>query len=230
MNKALLYLSVISFGSVMYGQAVDMDSIFEPRLAGDIFIMKSGTVGEQFYNETWTEGNIKLSSGEKVVNKLLKYNALLDELIWFMPDSSRQVRLEKHFIDEFCFNNYKGKAIRFRRIRVSIPLMADSADIFVEVLHEKRASLYAFRKVEKKGSVNRIVEGVMYSFDKLVSRPVYIIILPDKTVISFKRIREGTLIKAFPEQFKGSVKDLILENNLSIRTENDLIDLVNLID
>lgn len=230
MKKAFLYLLLISSGSMMHSQTFNTDSIFEPKLKGEIFTMKAGTVGEQFYNDAWTESDIRLSSGELVFNKLLKYNAFMDEVIWFMADSSRQVKLEKHFIDEFCFKNYKGKAIRFKRIRVRLPQMHDSADIFVEVLYEKSVSLYAYRKVGKKGHIDRIENGVLYSFDKLVSQPVCIIILPDGTVIFFRRIRERALIKACPEQYKNALRNIISENNLSIRTENDLIELANMID
>jgi hypothetical protein len=229
MKRAFLYLIIIFWGIVVNGQTINLDSIFGPKLSGEIYQKKTGMMGKQFYNDDWTESDIKLSSGELAVNKLLMYNELMDEVIWLQADSFRQIKLEKHFIDEFCFKNYNGKSVRFKRIKAKLPSMMDSTDIFVEVLCEKTASLYVFRNVRINGNINSVEDGVLYSYDKLVPQPVYILILPDKKTITFKTIRRGVLLKALPEEYKTTVKEIIQQNYLPVRSENDLIKLVNLI-
>ena len=229
MKRAFLYLIIIFWGVVVNGQTINLDSIFGPKLSGEIFQKKTGTVGTQYYNDDWAESDIKLSTGELAVNKLLKYNELIDEVIWFQADSSRQIKLEKHFIDEFCFKNYKGKSVRFKRIQAKLPQMTVPTDIFVEVLCEKTASLYVFRNVRINGSSNIVEDGVLYSYDKLVPQPVYILILPDKKTITFNTIRRSVLLKVLPEGYRNTVKEIIQQNYLSVRSENDLIKLVNLI-
>jgi hypothetical protein len=229
MKRAFLYMIIIFSGSVISGQTVNLDSIFEPKLSGEIYQKKTGIMGKQYYNNDWAESDIKLSSGEMVVNKQLKYNAFIDEVIWLPADSSRQVKLEKHFIDEFCFKNYNGKSIRFKRLHTRLPQMTDSTDIFVEVLLEKKASLYVFRNVRITGIINTVEDGVLYSFDRLEPQPVYFLILPDRKTVAFKKIGRNVLLKVLPAEYRTAVKGIIQQKYHSIQSEADLINLVDLI-
>lgn len=230
MKGTFLYLIIMHFGVALSGQTVDPDTIFEPKLCGEIFRMKTGTIGEQFYNVDWAVGDIKLNTGEMAVKKLLKYNAFMDELIWLQTDSLWQVKLEKHFIDEFCLRNYYGRSVLFRRIRLKLPRMTDTADVFLEVLTEKNASLYVFRNVIIQGTVNRVIGGIQYSFNKLVPQPEYILILPGGGRYTFKKIGRIALLKALPEDYRAVVNEIIRQNNLSLMDENDLVKLTDLID
>jgi hypothetical protein len=229
MKRTLLFILFLCFGSAIYAQSINMDSIFEPKLRGEIFQSKTGIEGSQFYNIEWVMSDIKLSSGETVFNKQLKYNVLIDEVIWLQPGTYNQVKLEKHFIDEFYLKNYKGKTVCFKRIRAKLPQMPDSADIFVEVLIEKTASLYVFRSVETEGIV-KIVNGEQLYFDKITPLSRYILILPDRQTILYKRISKYAFLKALPEKYKNILKAIIQQNHLSVRTENDLSKLVGLIE
>ena len=229
MKKAFLFLIIINFVIESSGQSINLDSIFEPKLCGEIFRMKTGTLGEQFYNDDWTESDITLTTGETAVNKLLKYNAFMDEVIWLQADGLRQVQLEKHFIDKVCLKNYKGRSIVFKRMQLKLPRMSDTADIFAEVLSEKSASLYVFRNVVIQGTVDKVENGVLYSYDRLVSQPVYIISLPDKGTVTFQKVGRSALLKALPEAYKAAVIEIIQRNHLSLRNEDDLIKLVSLI-
>jgi hypothetical protein len=229
MKRALLFLLIVNFSAASGGQTIDADSIFEPKLCGEIYRMRTGTAGEQFYNDDWTESDIRLSSGETVVNKLLMYNALIDEVIWFDTDSMRQVKLEKHFIDGFCFKDYKGRPVLFKRARLMLPHMTDTTDTFVEVLSEDAASLYVFRNIIIQGTVDRVEGGLLYSYDRLVPQPVYILTLPGKETVTFRKIKRSVLMKALPEEHKDAVSEIILQNHLSVTNENDLIKLVSLI-
>lgn len=229
MKKVFLICLIIECMPSIYGQSINLDSIFEPKLSGELFYMKGGTVGKQFYDDNWINGDIKLKSGEWVFNKKLKYNTFMDEVIWLQVDSFRQIKLEKHFIDEFCFKNPHGDTIRFIRIPFKLdPLMA-STDIFVQVLCEKKASLYVFRNVKPVGTITKYIDGVNCSFDRLLPRPVYILNLPDHKKVVFKKIRNSVLLRSLPEEYKTSVRELIHQNHLSIRKENELVHLVGMI-
>ncbi len=229
MKNAFLYLVISLSGLALNGQTVNLDSIFEPRLSGEMYKMKVGIIGKQFYNDDWAESDIKLSSGEVAFNKFLKYNGLLDEVIWLRSDLSGQVKLEKQFIDEFTFKDFRGKPVRFKRIRVRLPQMTDSTDIFAEVLSEKSASLYVFRHIRIIESINRVENGALYSFDRLAPQPVYILKLPDNETLTFRRISPTALLKALPKDYKAAVKKIIQQNFLSVRSEDDLVKLVRLI-
>jgi hypothetical protein len=107
--------------------------------------------------------------------------------------------------------------------------MTDSTDIFVEVLSEKTVSLYVSRNVRINGNIKRVENGILYSYDTLVPQPVYILKLPGGITITFKRIWTSALLKALPEEYKTTVKKIIQQNYLSVRSEKDLIKLVGLI-
>jgi hypothetical protein len=228
MKRTFLYMLFLSFGSAIYSQSINLDSIFEPKLRGEIFNLQKSVDGNQFYSSEWIMSNIRLSSGEIVFNKQLKYNILLDEIIWLKPNGFEQVKLEKHFINQINFKNYKGKDVCFKRIHAKLPPMVDSTDIFVEILLEKAASLYVYRTVRMEGIVNN-VNGIDLYLDKIVPDPSYILVLPDKQTSIFKKIRKRSFIKALPEKYRNSVKDIIQQNHLAIRSENDLSKVVGLI-
>jgi hypothetical protein len=229
MKRAFLYLIISFSGSLIYGQTINLDSIFAPKLSGEIYQKRTGIVGKQFYNDDWEESDIKLSTGEMAVNKFLKYNELEDEVIWLQGDISRQIKLEKHLIDEFCFKNYKGGPVTFKRIHIRLPQMTDSTDIFVEVLAERTASLYVFRNVRINGNINSVEGGILYSYDTIVPQPVYILNLPDGNTITFRRINRNILLNALPKEYKTTVKKILQQNYLSLRSEDDLIKLVRML-
>jgi hypothetical protein len=106
--------------------------------------------------------------------------------------------------------------------------MPDSADIFIEVLVEKTASLYVFRTVRMEGSVNNI-NGVERYLNRITPEPQYLIILPDHQTRVFKKISRHSLLKMLPEKYKNTVKDIVQRNHLSVRSENDLAKLIILI-
>jgi hypothetical protein len=229
MKRTLIYLLLFCFGLAVSAQPISMESIFEPKLCGEIFHVKAGTEGNQFYNDDWATSDIQLSSGEMVLNKKLKYDMLLDEVIWLQSNGFQQVKLEKHFIDGFNLKNQKGKDIYFKRIRSKLSPMPDSADIFVEVLIEKTASLYVFRTVRIEGEINNI-NGIERYLNRITPEPKYLLILPDHQTIIFKKISRHGFIKMLPEKYKSSTKEIIQQNHLSVRNENDLSMLVGLIE
>jgi hypothetical protein len=229
MARVFLYLILIYFGADINGQTINPDSIFEPRLSGEMFHIRTGVRGKQFYNDDWAASNIKLSTGEWVFNKKLKYNGLMDEIIWLQTDSFRQIKLEKHFIDEFYFKDYSGKLVRFKRIRIKLSQLIDSSDIFVEVLAENKALLYVFRNIKIEGTDNVIEGGELYSYDLLVPRPLYILNLPDGETVYFRKIRRRILLNTLNDNYKTIFRDIIQHNHLIMRTEDDLTKLTNLL-
>ena len=229
MRKLVLLITLILCSAADYAQSVNMDSLFEPKLRGELYHLKKGTLGSQFYNDDWQKGDIKLSSGEVVYNKQLKYNVLLDELIWMQSGNFRQVKLARQFIREFSLENENGNSRRFIKMRIKLPFTLDSMDVFAEVLIEKAASLYAYRAVRIEGTVND-VNGIPCYFDKIVPQPWYIFVLPDSETILFKKINRRFFMKSLPEKYRNKVKVLLQQNHLSLRTEMDLAKLAALLE
>ncbi len=228
MKRLFLFFLFLCLGSALCAQSTNLDSIFEPKLRGEIYQVQKAVKGNQFYSNEWITSNIRMSSGEMVFNKQLKYSILLDEIIWLKPNGFEQVKLEKHFIDQVYFKNYKGKDVCFKRILAKLPLMLDSAEFFVEVLVEKSASLYVYRTARIEGTVNN-VNGIDSYMDKIVPDPNYIVVLPDSQRIVLKKISKRSLINSLPEKYSNAVKEIVQQNHLPVHTESDLTKLVGFI-
>lgn len=229
-QKLLLPILLCLFTSTMQGQISIVDSVFEPKLRGRLFEMPTGYKGSQYYNDEWANADILLANGDVACNKLLRYNGFIDELIWRNTANLMEVKLEKHFIDEFTLKNVEGKTIRFKRIEAKLPMVADSAEIFVEVLAERQASCYIYRKIIVKGYDLKDIAGETYISSDLVAQPMYFLILPDKEVVIFKRINKRGILKTLPVQYQTTVKELLQKNHLPLRNEENLKTLVGLID
>ena len=229
MTRLIFSLILTSLCSGLLCQVINVDSVFEPRLSGEVFHMKSGFIGKQFYNEDWTPATLKLNSGELIYNKKLKYNSLLDELIWLQDNSFRQIKLEKHFISEFWFNTSPGVSAHFKKVKAKFQQMTDSAEIFIEVLQERPAELLVFRSVRMEGHEDEVKNGVLYTHEILKPFPIYFLRLPDQSRITLQKIRKRILLKALNENNRAKIKEIIQQNHLSLRNEKDLIQLVNLI-
>lgn len=229
----MFLMLLLTGNSILYSQKsfsdqLILDSIFEPKLTGEAFIAKVGMIGRQFFNDEWAESDIKLTTGEKVSNKLLKYNGYLDEVVWLMPEFFKQVKLDKFAIDEFVFKNYFGKSIRFKRINIKQMFISDSTDIFAEVAIESNLSLYIFRKIRIEGTVTKDSKGANYSFDQLESAPVYYLKLRNNNFSTLQRLNRRALLHLFPEQ-KTAIRKLLRQNFQRLKTESDLVEVVNLL-
>ena len=208
-QKLLLPILTCLFSASLHGQISIVDSVFEPKLRGKIYEMPTGYKGSQYYNDEWANADILLTNSEVACNKLLRYNG---------------------FIDEFRLKNFGGKTIRFKRIEAKLPMIADSVEIFVEVLAESQSSCYVYRKIIVKGYDLKDIAGKTYISNDLVAQPLYFLILPDKEVVVFRRINKRGILKAMPEKYRMPVKELLQKNHLSLRNEENLKTLVGFID
>jgi hypothetical protein len=228
--KLILPIFIILSQTCLFGQIINPDSVFEPKLCGKLYEMPTGYKGSQYYNAEWANADILLSNGEMAVNKLVKYNGFIDELIWKNTMNLMEVKLEKHFVDGFELKNYQGKTIHFKRLMVKLPLIADSSELFVEVLAEHSASCYVYRKIVIKGYDLKDIEGKTYISNDLIAQPQYILILPDKQVVIFKHISKHAVLKALPEKYRISAKSLLQKNHIPLRSEENLKTLSELIE
>jgi hypothetical protein len=68
-------------------------------LTGELFAPVSAVDPATWFNLEWLPGDIYLSTGEIVRNKLIRYNGLLDELFWKEPKSGNIIKLDsKHSV------------------------------------------------------------------------------------------------------------------------------------
>jgi hypothetical protein len=148
-------------------KAPEVKSIFSPKLTGEAFIEKKRYKGEQFFNKDWQESDILLSTGEEIHGEKLKYNGLLDELIWVNTSNYRQFRVDKSLISDFWLKNETGISNHFKRINVNEQKDAHLPDIFAEVGVEGKVSLFIQRKIKIVGEENAFQNGVLYVIESI---------------------------------------------------------------
>lgn len=118
---------------------------FEAKLKGRAFINKYPGISIQFY-KNWMQGELLLSDGTTVTDKVLLYNSLLDELIWRRSTDYKQVILNKQAIAGFTlYNSDNIKVAEFKK--KYLKNTSDSTGTFLQILTEGKISLYVKREV-----------------------------------------------------------------------------------
>ena len=208
--------------------ASEVKSIFSPKLTGETFIEKKGYKGEQYFNKDWLESDILLSTGEEIHGEKLKYNGLLDELIWVNTSNYRQFKVDKSFISDFWLKNGTGKAIHFKRMNVNEQNDIHSSDIFAEVGIEGKVSLFIQRRIKIVGEENVFQNGALYVIESLGPKPVYYIKTTSNHYLILSRIRKNAFLKLFPERKKDIAK-IMNDHHLILKTESDLVKLIEIL-
>jgi hypothetical protein len=204
-----------------------VDSVFLSKLTGEFFYEKKQYIGEQFFNNDWANGDILLSTGVTIYNKSLKYNGLLDELIWLNTFNFGKFKLDKSFIAEFWLKNILGVDIHFKQINVSDTSNIKQQCIFAEVKVNGKLSLYIQRKISVTGSENVYRNNVLYNYDDIEATPRYYIKLPSNHYLMLTNLRRRAFLKLFPEK-KKTITKIIRVNHLNIKQESDFVRLIEL--
>jgi len=204
---------------------LDADSVFSTKLTGETFIEKRYK-GDPFFTNDWVKGAVLLTSGDTVSGKRIKYNGLLDEIIWLNPFNLRKVKLDKSYISEFWYKNIQGKTIHFKRINVNDLSAVQQPAIFVEVALEGKVSLYIQHKFRVFDTENFYEDAKQYSIELIEPSTMYYIKLPSNKYIVAKSIKRNTLLNLFPEQKKDIVKLLKL-NHLNFKSESSIIKVID---
>ncbi len=194
----------------------------ERKLTGEI-ISSTVTPSSNYYYD-WDYADIVFNNGETVINKKLRYDGYLNEMIWLTPDE-KLVKIEKENIKEV---NFKKLHASFRQI--SIKTLSDSIKIFAEVLYENKISLFVYRKIklEKIDMVNE--NNIIYPKNNFSYSPVYYVKFPDsQSIHSFTRINMNSFRGLF-ELRRDEVKKLLKQNHVNIKSEKDFVAALRLIE
>lgn len=208
-------------------KVLEVDSIFASKLTGEFFYEGKQYIGEQYFNKEWTKGDVLLSNGEMIHDKLLKYNGLFDELVWLNTYNFGKFKLDKLFVKEFWLNNLNGSDIHFKRINISDSSKVSEKDIFAEVKVEGKLSLYIQRDITTQWPQSILVDNVLYKYDVLEAEPKYYIELPTNHYLLMKKLRRLSFLRLFPEK-KKAINKIIRENHLNIKIESDFVKLIEL--
>ena len=185
---------------------------FEPCLTGELFAPTSIIDPITYFNSEWLSGDIYLSNGEVVRNKLIKYNGLLDELFWKELKSNNIIKLDKESILCFHFSNFKGDtSVYFRKIKAKRNIMADSGEIFVQKIYEGRIKLYVSHTffIDRRELIYN--NGIPFEKEIYVEEPVYYFRNSNNKTFVTRSLSRKSLFAFSPEN-KDKISEFLKSN------------------
>jgi hypothetical protein len=185
---------------------------FDPYLTGELVAAGSISDETSYFNSEWLSGNIYLSDGAVIKNKLIKYNGFLDELFWMEPNSGNVIKLDKEAIQQFHFLSFNGDtSVYFRKIKGKRNIIADSSNIFEQVVYEGTVSLYVIRnyKIERTEFIR--INGIGCEKSIYAEEPVYIFRSGTDKIFVTKRLNRHSLYSFSPGN-KDMIKDFFRIN------------------
>jgi len=211
----------------VYQKVPDIDSTYSAKLTGDFFYESKQYIGEQYFNIDWWDGDILLSTGQKVYGKLLRYSGLFDELIWLNNSNYGKFKLDKLSVDEFWIKDKSEKDFHFKRINLSDTTSTHRLGIYVEVMVTGKLSLYIQRKISVVGYEDEYKNKILSRYYDLKSTPIYYIKLPSNIYLTLNKQSRNALLKLFPKN-KNELSKIIRDNRLNVRAEDDFVKIIEL--
>ena len=225
----VLLISITAYAQTADREKEESDSISQAKLAGETYFEKKGYKGEQFFNKVWMQSDILLSTGKMVLGEKVKYNGLLDELIWANATINQQFKLDKPLISEFWLKDEKGMTTHFKQITLNkSPSASQQSDFFAEVAVEGKLALYIQRKISIVDKDNVTIDGILRRQETIRATPLYYLKLSSDNYLQLDKIKLKSFIQLFPTK-KKLVDKLMKNNNFKLKTEKDLIRLIKLL-
>ena len=230
-QKILVYTIVLifTFQSLQGQRSIskendDLITSSELCLTGELFTPDFIVDGTTYFNSEWLQGNIYLSNGEVVKNKLIKYNGLLDELFWQEPKSKNVIKLDKEAILQFHFQNLNGdQTVFFKKIKVRRNYISDSSEVFGQVVYEGSLSLYILHTYKTAGTELFRKNGNLFEKTNYVEEPEYIFRLTSNKTFIIKNLYRKSFYAFAPDK-KDQIKKFFMENRKSkFKNNSELI-------
>jgi hypothetical protein len=186
----------------------------EHYLSGELFAPSLPVDAATYFNKEWLSGDILLTNREIVRNKLIKYNGLLDELFWQEPKSKNIIKLDKEAILRFHFQNLNGDtSVYFRKIKVKRNIIADSSEVFGEIVYDGSLSLFVLHTffIERRELIN--MNGIPIEKDIYAEEPIYIFRFANNKTFVIKSLKRNSLY-AFSRSNKDKIKEFLKANKI----------------
>jgi hypothetical protein len=225
LNRAMKNLHILAYIFILtmilqsgYGQISDCCSLknqisYNPSLPGELFRPLVAIDNSTWFNKDWLTADILMENGEIVRNKEVKYSGMLDELIWNEPQSNTAIKLDKAAINSFHYLNYKGDtSIYFRRLRIKREMVADSSDIYGELIYSGKLSLFVLHTYFIERREVSAINGVYAENDIYAEVPVYYFKLQNNIITGMKKLTKKNLSVLAPEK-KDEINTFFRKNN-----------------
>lgn len=182
---------------------------FDPKITGKAY--KDPHPGNNIqYVDKWKKGRITFVDGTSVSDKYLRYNGLLDELLWLRKSDYKTIMVEKNTVSLFeIFDEQGNPAALYRNQKVKHWYTGDSIDAYVQILVEGKLTLHVERKITELPNSNLLVHAFKY----------YLI---RDGVTHTIRLNRQFLLRFFGDK-KKDFRNILRKNNLNVKYEDQLI-------
>jgi len=236
-NITLIVLFQVFISGICNGQAIIKNSTGNiagsgPYISGELITSSSFQPDiVTYFNREWLPGDIILTEGGILRNKMIRYNSLLDELFCLEPESGRIIKPDKEAIVKFHFYNYYGDtAVYFKKLRINEDVSTDSVDAFVQQLYDGKLSLYIRRSLYLDHKEVVRVNNNYYLKDIYKVEPVFYLKHPVKGIYAFKALSRKSILALLPEKDDQIRKYFREAPKYRIKSEDDLIKLMGILD
>lgn len=179
---------------------------FVPHLCGELSEAAINLDDETFFRKSWLRGDIFYTDGRIAYDENVRFNKLLNELMWLEPVSNQAIVLDKEAIAGFRIYEDLDTSFSFRKINVKPGDTYGTADVFVQELYAGHLSLCIFHILNVEGRTTgrlseKLVEKNVYSED-----PVYFLVFSDGTFVRFREISNKRFCELLPGE-KVEIQD-----------------------
>lgn len=189
------------------------------KIRGTRFIPYPPAMGQPYLIDKFLSGEIELSDGSKFEDLTLRYSSFRDELIYYNPEISAQIVIDKAFLRGFSLMNEQGvkRIFRLQYYGGFSPGLR-----FFEVLVDDEIKLLAYRKVilglcdpynDITGKLNNQNYQEAYS---------YYLHHPEKGY-ELIRINKNSLLSKFSQPDQKQIKIILRKNRIRIAGEQSFV-------
>lgn len=205
---------------------LNTSSYFEAPLIGRRYLPPPNGEGSPFLFNGIVNGDVVVTTGDTVKNKLLKLDGLRNELVW-MNDQFGYIRLDSSQINAFTLYPQKDSPHHFAKMRIKLPSMTDSANHYVEILNDSVFLTYAYRYIEIIKEQN-VIGGTLRETNIFKPVTTYFIKLQGFPIKQI-RLNRRSLIKAIP-LYSKNIKLILNKSKIrAIKNEQQLKEAVLLL-
>ncbi len=218
MSTRILYLHFLIgllLSPTLSAQVLETKTQNSEKIRGTRFIPCPNFTGKPYLYDKFLFGEIEFTDGTKIANIGLSYCTYRDELVYYNPNISAQILIDKISLRGFLIQDSKDKTHIFRRLH-STGYSHDES--FYEVLSEGKISFLAYRKVNLEPC------DTYYSKSGLAYQPAftYFLYSPDKG-FSALNLNRSSFLSKFSKPNQKVVKKLLRKNGIFIADESSMV-------
>lgn len=223
--KHVLLTAFLCLGFSLHAQTVD--TLFAPKLTGELYVNETKHLGDLFFNNKWAESTLLLSNGTTVHGAKIKYQGFLDEVVWYNNVNYTPFILDRALISEFWTTDSLDRPVHFKHLQITDSTSRHPKDRFVQVLVEGAYALYIQHKVVNLPDQIVVRSNGSFAVRAFGQEPVYYIQEPSGNYLVLKNLGRNAFLRLFPQQ-KEALKALIRKHGIRLRTEEGLKEMVGL--